>query len=317
MGYSTGANLKQVELYGPREPAHRRTWTAAAIPLILVFFVLGQLITIFGVLKPMGFHQTDLETQWLPLFIQLLGFGVTSLLLLAWVRLFERRPPSALGLNGQALRRYLRGLAVGVGFLCGVIALIWLAGGYRVEGRGLWAAPSPLLFLPILALLGGFMIQGATEELLMRGWLMQLVASRHGLVAGIAVNAALFALMHGGNISPSKELALAMVNLVLFAVMISLYAIKEGSLWGVCAWHTAWNWLLGVGFGLEVSGGRIPVRSLVIDLAPSTGSPWWLTGGAFGPEASVATTAVLLAGAVYLGATGALKTARARSIAFA
>ena len=308
--------MKNVELFGPREAGHRRTWTAAAIPLIIVFFILGQLVTVFAALKPMGFHKADLTTQWLPILIQLLGFGVTSAFLLAWVRLFERRPPSALGLNGQVLRRYLRGLAVGVGFLCSVIGLIWLAGGYRVEGHGVWTAPSPLLFLPILALLGGFMIQGATEELLMRGWLMQLVASRHGLIAGIVVNAVLFAVMHGGNISPSKELAFAMVNLVLFAVMISLYAIKEGSLWGVCAWHSAWNWLLGVGFGLDVSGERIPVQSLVIDLAPKASAPWWLTGGAFGPEASVATTAVLLAGVVYFAATGALQTARARSAAY-
>lgn len=264
----------------------------------------------------MGFHQADLETHWLPNVIQLLGFGVTSALLVAWVWLFERRPLSVLGLNSPGLVRYVRGLGIGMGFLCGVVALIWLAGGYRIEGHGVWTAPSPLLFLPILALFGGFMIQGATEELLIRGWLMQLVASRHGLIAAIVINAALFALLHGGNIEPSKELALALGNLVLFAVMISLYAIKEGSLWGVCAWHTAWNWLLGVGFGLEVSGGRIPVQSLIIDLAPNAGAPWWLTGGAFGPEASVATTVVLLAGSVYLGATGVLPAARARSASF-
>lgn len=149
----------------------------------------------------------------------------------------------------------------------------------------------------------------------MRGWLMQLVASRHGLVIAIVINSVLFAILHGGNIAPSKELALALANLILFGVMISLYAIKEGSLWGVCAWHTAWNWLLGVGFGLEVSGGRMAVQSLVIDLAPKDGAPWWLTGGAFGPEASVVTTIVLLAGCAYFGATGALGAARARSAA--
>ena len=308
--------MKNVELYGPRQPKHRRTWTAAAIPLIIVFFAVGQLATVLGVLMPMGFHQADLETQWLPMVVQLLGFGLTALLLLAWVWLFERRSPLVLGLNGAFLRRYARGLLVGCGFLLSVIGLIWATGGYRVEGFGVWAAPSLVLFLPILALFAGFVIQGGTEELLMRGWLMQLVASRHGLVAAIVINSALFAIMHGGNIAPSKDLALALVNLVLFGVMISLYAIKEGSLWGVCAWHTAWNWLLGVGFGLEVSGGRMPVQSLVIDLAPKAGAPWWLTGGAFGPEASVATTIVLLAGSIYFGVTGAFRTARARSAAF-
>ncbi|MFN3229853.1 MAG: lysostaphin resistance A-like protein [Asticcacaulis sp.] len=308
--------MKQIELFGPRESSHRRTWTAAAIVLILVFFALGLLATIFGVLIPMGFHQEDLESQWLPLAIQLAGFSFIALPLLAWVWLFERRKPNTLGLNGQFVGRYARGLLTGAAFLFSVIALIWLAGGYRIEGPGVWTAPSPILFVPILALLGGFLIQGGTEELLMRGWLMQLVASRHGLVLAIVINSIMFSVMHAGNITPSMELGLALVNLVLFAVMTSLYAIKEGSIWGVCAWHSIWNWLLGVGFGLEVSGARLAVQSLVVDLAPKTDAPWWLTGGTFGPEASVATTVVLLAGCIYYGATGAFRIARARSEAF-
>ena len=60
----------------------------------------------------------------------------------------------------------------------------------------------------------------------------------------------------------------------------------------------------------------MPVQSLVIDLAPKEGAPWWLTGGAFGPEASVVTSVVLLAGCAYFGVTGAFSTARARSAAF-
>jgi len=299
--------MKHVELYAPRTTRHRRTWTAAAIPLIVLFFIAGQLLTIFGILKPMGFHQADLATQWQPLTIQLLGFGFTALLILAWAWLFERRSPAALGLNGDALLRYGRGLLVGAGFLFASIGLAWALGGYKIEGFGVWTGPSLALFLPILCIFGGFMVQGATEELMLRGWLMQLVASRHGLVIAIIINSLIFALLHAGNIEPSPELILALVNLVLFAVMISLYAIKEGSLWGVCAWHSMWNTLLGVGFGLDVSGGKIAVQSLVVDLAPAQGAPWWLTGGAFGPEASVATSIVLLAGVIYFLATGAMR----------
>jgi membrane protease YdiL (CAAX protease family) len=299
--------MNKVELYAPRTMRHRRTWTAAAIVLMVVFLIVGQLATIFGVLKPMGFHQADLNTQWAPLTIQLLGFGVTALLILAWARLFERRSPATLGLNGQALVRYGRGLLTGAGFLIASIGLAWALGGYHIEGIGVWSAPSPILFLPILCLFGGFMVQGATEELMLRGWLLQLVASRHGLVAAIILNAVVFAVLHAGNIKPSPELALALGNLLLFSVLISLYAIKEGSLWGVCAWHTAWNTLLGVGFGLDVSGAKVAVQSLVVDLAPNAHAAWWLTGGAFGPEASVATSAVLLAGVVYLLAAGALR----------
>jgi membrane protease YdiL (CAAX protease family) len=299
--------MSKTELYAPRTTRHRRTWTAAAIALMVVFLIAGQVLTIFGLLKPMGFHSADLSTQWRPLTVQLLGFGFTALLVLAWAGLFERRSPAALGLNGDVLVRYGRGLLVGAGFLVASIGLAWALGAYRIEGAGVWGAPSPVLFVPILALFVGFMVQGGTEELLFRGWLMPLVASRHGLILAIVINSLVFAALHLGNIKPSPELALAMVNLVLFAVMISLHAIKEGSLWGVCAWHSAWNTLLGVGFGLDVSGAHVAVNSLVVDLIPVQGARWWLTGGAFGPEASVATSLVLLAGVVYFVATGALR----------
>jgi len=289
-----------IELYAPRAPRHRRTWTVAALVLMVVFFVAGQLLSIFGIERPLGYHSADLDTQWRPAAIMLAGFGFTALLILVWARLFERRPPAALGLNGRAFVRYARGLLVGFGCLAAVVGLAWALGAYRIEGAGVWTAPTPALFIPILCLFAGYMIQGATEELMFRGWILQLVASRHGLVLGVVISTVVFAAMHAGNEAPSASLALGLANLLLFGGMLSLYAIREGSLWGVCAWHTAWNTLLGVGFGLDVSGSRIAVQSLVVDLAPAPGAPWWLTGGTFGPEASVATTAVLLAGCLVL-----------------
>lgn len=299
--------MNGIELYAPRTARHRRTWTAVVIVLLVAFVLIGQLTTIFGILKPMGFHKADLSTQWLPVVIQLVGFGFTALLVFLWAGLFERRSPVTLGFNDKAFIRYGRGLLAGFAFLTTVVGIIWVMGGYHIENHGVWTAPTMALFIPIACLFGGFMIQGATEEILLRGWLMQLVASRHGLILAIVINAIVFSLLHANNIKPSKELALGLINIVLFAVMISLYAIKEGSLWGVCAWHSAWNTLLGVGFGLEVSGEKIAVAPLVVDLAPTDGAQWWLTGAAFGPEASLVTTAVLLVGTAYFLATGALK----------
>ena len=74
----------------------------------------------------------------------------------------------------------------------------------------------------------------------------------------------------------------------------------NASLWGVCARHTAWNWLPGLGFGLEVSGQVIDTVPLITDLTAAPGAAWWLSGAAFGPEASLVMTAVLLAGTVVL-----------------
>ncbi len=53
-------------------------------------------------------------------------------------------------------------------------------------------------------------------------------------------------------------------------------------------------------FGLEVSGVKIDSLPLITDLTATPGAAWWLTGGAFGPEASVAATAVLGLGVIVL-----------------
>ncbi|MDY6923511.1 MAG: type II CAAX endopeptidase family protein [Pseudomonadota bacterium] len=295
-----------IELYAERKRSDRRTWTIAAIVLCIVFMLGGQLAAYYPAIA-IGFITPGGGADgWPQLAYELAAaFGLGSVLLLLWARLFERRGPSALGLNAKGPVRFLRGYLLGLAFLLTVVGVIWAAGGYVVEGAGAFgsAAVGPAL-LPIGVLLLGFIIQGSSEELLFRGWLMQLIASRHGLWIAVVANSALFALAHAGNIEPSKELYVGLANIVLFGLFISLYAVREGSLWGVCGWHAAWNWLLGLGFGLEVSGMKIDTLPLITDLTAAPGSVWWLTGGAFGPEASLVTTAVLLTGAVVLALRG-------------
>jgi membrane protease YdiL (CAAX protease family) len=291
-----------IELYAPRKRSHRRTWTLAAIVLGVVFMIGGELGALLPAIATGFVSPGDGADGWPQTAYQLgAAFGLGSILLLLWVRLFERRGPSALGLNARGPMRFVRGYLVGLAFLLTVIGVIWIAGGYVVEGAGAFgSAAVGAALLPIGVLLLGFIIQGSSEELLFRGWLMQLIASRHGLWIAVVANSALFALAHAGNIEPSKELYVGLANIVLFGLFISLYAIREGSLWGVCGWHAAWNWLLGLGFGLEVSGTVIDTTPLITDLTGAEGAAWWLTGGVFGPEASLVTTAVLLIGTVVL-----------------
>jgi len=160
---------------------------------------------------------------------------------------------------------------------------------------GAWAA-----LLPIIALIVGTFVQSSFEEVVMRGWLMSVVASRHGLLAGIVVSTVIFTLLHAVNIKPSPELGLGLANVCLAGTFLALYASWERSLWGVCAWHAAWNWFLGTGFALKVSGATPGVSPLIAGLEPAPGAAWWLTGGDFGPEASFATTVVLTALILFL-----------------
>lgn len=291
-----------IELFAERKRRHRRTWTIAAIVLGFIFMLGGQLGALYPAIATGFVSPGEGSDGWPQLTYELVAaFGLGSVLVLLWAWLFERRGPATLGLNAKGPLRFLRGYLLGLAFLGTVIGVIWTAGGYVVEGTGAFgSAAVGAALLPIGALMLGFIIQGSSEELLFRGWLMQLIASRHGIWIAVFANSALFALAHAGNIEPSNELYVGLANIVLFGLFISLYAVREGSLWGVCGWHAAWNWLLGLGFGLEVSGMKIDSLPLITDLTAAPGAAWWLTGGAFGPEASVVTTAVLLAGTVVL-----------------
>ena len=307
------------ELYAPRLAKHRRTWTFFVILIGLACAILGPLIALIPFIvqtavdtahavaahpgvqppKPAG---PEMST---PLLI--VAYVINVALIFLWVIVFERRSLATIGFNAKGPLRFIRGYVVGCGFLVAVIGLIYTLGGYKVENAGYWMAPTLASIIPILLYMAMFIIQGSSEEIWMRGWLMQIVASRHGIIWGLVINSLIFGALHLGNIKPSPELWGGAANVALFGVFISLYALKERSLWGVCGWHAAWNWLLGAGFGLEVSGMKLKVAPLVVDLMDTPNTPWWITGGSWGPEASVITTAVLLAGIVFLIWKGALK----------
>ncbi|NTW02788.1 MAG: CPBP family intramembrane metalloprotease, partial [Oscillochloris sp.] len=76
------------------------------------------------------------------------------------------------------------------------------------------------------------------------------------------------------------------------------------SLWFVFGLHTAWNFLQGPVFGINISGSNLVHESLLI---PSIQGPDLLTGGAFGIEASL--VAVLLG--LALGIWYAVRVVRA------
>ena len=217
----------------------------------------------------------------------ILAFGGIILLVWLWVRLYEKRGLATLGLEREgALRRYGRGLLIGLLTFAGAVGLMALFGFVTPEasdpGRvGLAALGGVLLVIP------GWLVQGAAEEVLTRGWMMPALAARYRPWLGILVSSLFFTLAHGLN--PNLT-ALALVNLFLYGLFAAVYALREGSLWGICAFHSAWNWAQGNLFGLAVSGNQAD-GGMLFDLMEA--GPDWFTGGAFGPEGGLAVTLML------------------------
>ena len=178
------------------------------------------------------------------------------------------------------------GLAVGVVvFSIGMGAL--LAGGwYRLTG----GPPGPPWHMLVISLGAGVL-----EELLFRGIIMRLLWEAFGLRVALGVSAVVFGLAHLAN--PGHDWV-GPVYIVFEAGILlgGLYALT-GRLWASIGAHAGWNFSQGYIFGAEVSGTDPGAHWL--QAAPVPGAPALMTGGAFGPEASlacllVATTAGVL-----------------------
>lgn len=217
------------------------------------------------------------------------SFGALIALVWLWVRLYEKRPFSTLGFERRgALMQYGRGLLIGVLAFGGSVGLMALFGYVAPEAGDPARVGLAALGGVLLILFPGWLIQGAAEEVLTRGWMLPVLGARYRPWVGILLSSVFFAVMHGLNPNLS---VLALINLFLYGLFAALYALREESLWGICAFHSVWNWAQGNLFGLAVSGQDTGVGTL-FDLMET--GPDWFTGGAFGPEGGLAVTLVLV-----------------------
>jgi uncharacterized protein len=241
-------------------------------------------------------------------------WGVTQV----FVRFLDRRTLADLGVrwpigDHRGRRRALRELVtlpLGVLALLGGWFLVLLAlppglavvrfGGLSRDmaaGRPWWPLPPALLF-PVLLLL--FLIQGGIEELTVRGYVYRALRERWRPPVAALASSVLFALLHATNPGVS---AVGLVNVVLAGLVLAALVERSHSLWGATVAHGVWNFAVACLASLPVSG-----FSLFHLLNVSVAGAERVTGGGFGPEGSLALTALGLPLALWLWS----RTARGR-----
>ncbi len=174
-----------------------------------------------------------------------------------------------------------------IGYLFGTAAITASAAIILATGNGVWhglyrGASTAYIFLYF----AGYLVQGFSEELLLRGFLLVSLSKNCSGTAAVFGSATAFALLHLGNNNVSP---LALFNIFLFGVFAAICFLKRGSIWMISAFHSAWNFVQGNILGMSVSGGAASETVFGIEL---TGADW-LSGGAFGAEGSIFTTSVL------------------------
>lgn len=225
------------------------------------------------------------------LYYELFSFVIILILFIFWVKVIEKNSLSTLGFVKRNWLKYL-GWGILLSLLqMGVIALV-----YQVGGIGTFEL-NELSLEPILFILGLFpfwLLQGGTEEVATRGWLLTRIAARTNLPLAIGISSSLFGILHLGN---SGVTFLSLLNIVLDGVLAGLLLIYTDSIWLVVAQHGTWNYVQGNLLGFQVSGTGADAS--IFTFTMGTG-PDWLTGGEFGAEGSIITTLVLLVSVVIV-----------------
>ena len=263
-----------------------------AIILSLIFMYGGSLIGSLATVPlylalsnvPLFFNNQDL----LSLLITLFSFAFISLLVFFRVKVIEKRSLSSIGFNkNNWLKKYSLGFLIGL-VMMSIIVLILLLFGYITVEKNPIQPVGVSAISSVLVILFGWIIQGATEEIVTRGWLLNVLSTKYNIGVGLLISSTLFGLMHLTN--PNVNY-IAVINIILVGLFYGLYVIKTNDLWSVCGMHSAWNFAQGNIFGFEVSGLDVSVGSLIdLNLVGNN----VITGGAFGPEAGIIATFILL-----------------------
>jgi hypothetical protein len=259
---------------GPRWS--RRSW-------VRLLMLAGAMLGVDGLLQLL----TSLVTSSAAL-TTLVGVAgaVVAVAVYVWVvRLLEGRHPVAEVSPRGAVVGVAIGLLVGAVLFSAVIGIIAAAGHYRVAALGSVSGA--------IAVFGMMCSTAVAEELLFRAVLFRIIERWVGTWLALAVSALVFGLLHLAN--PGATLFGALAIAVEAGVLLGAAYALTRTVWFAVGIHLAWNFMEGGVFSTTVSGTQNAYQGL---LRSELTGPELLTGGGFGPEASV--------GAIGVGAVAAV-----------
>jgi membrane protease YdiL (CAAX protease family) len=201
-----------------------------------------------------------------------------------YVQVVERRTATELS-RTHAIRELCAGLLLGALLLSLTIGGLALLGVYQITGSNGWMA--------MLATLPGFILAAVLEEVVMRGVVFRILEQWLGSWIALATSAALFGLLH--LLNPGVTLLNAGAIMLEAGILLAAAYMLTRRLWFCMGIHFAWNFTQGGIFSAAVSGGAISGL-----LQSRLAGPVWLTGGAFGAEASVLAVVVCVAAGILL-----------------
>ena len=188
------------------------------------------------------------------------------------VRKLGKHKKDDLPLQG-ALTDTVTGIGTGAAIFTVVVGIAAVVGAYRILG---WGSTEDLLEIVLLT----GVVAGFVEEVLLRGIIFRWLEEFAGSWAALLVSSLIFGFMHQMNPGASVWSSLA-ISIEAGVLLGGAYMLTR-NLWLAIGLHAGWNVTQGFVWGVPVSGN--PFIGMV---ESGLYGPDWLSGGAFGLEASV------------------------------
>jgi membrane protease YdiL (CAAX protease family) len=260
----------------------RFTWARLllfAVSLLAALIVLQELIALVA-------HHIPVTAR--PLWLVATKLLLVALMLWLYcgeVHYFERRNVTELAPQGAA-RRAAAGIVLGGALFSAVYAAL-AVGGYVQQAKFAGFTGLPVQLASSVAAAVG-------EELVFRGAIFRITDEWLGTAAALLISSVLFGLLHAAN--PGATLVSTVAIALEAGALLGVAYSASRSLWLPMGLHFGWNFTEGGVFGTAVSGGQS--HGLIESVLSG---PTLVTGGTFGPEASVIALAVCLAATAVTG----------------
>lgn len=259
-------------------PGKSRIRAFAYFVIAVIYFFFSQIVAHIAS-QFLSAHWSELAERVFLVVLLLVGYGFMG-------RAFEsqERPLVAMGLGRHPGWReeFGRGAAFGWAMLIASILPMLFLGGLLFSFDSSFHQFLVLVFDLVVLL-----VASLAEEIAFRGYPFQRLIEAFGPFWATLLLSAVFGLAHILNPSSSS---VSIVITMVAGWFLSIAYLRTRALWFPWGWHFAWNVSMALLFGLPISG----LTRFAPVVQSSTIGPSWLTGGFYGPEASVITLIVML-----------------------
>ncbi len=216
------------------------------------------------------------------------GVFVALLVLFSYIYLFrfyEKREITEFSKNGF-IKNISFGIVLGALIQSLIILVIYLMGGFSV------ISINPVLFIiPPFAMAFNSAI---IEEILFRGIIFRITEEKLGSYIALIISAFIFGTLH--MLNPNSSLIIGIGLSIQAGLLLGVAYMYSRNLWFPIAIHFSWNFTQSAIFGANVSGYEISKTLITTKIDGAE----WLTGGLFGPEASIQATVLGLLATIIL-----------------